>query len=150
MRSPLNPSGLCLCGCGEVTGIITETNTRLNMHKGDHYRYIFGHARRNKTTIKTKVDPRSGCAVWIGSLHKGRPQIAIGGKAKIAARVYYEDAKGTIPDGYEIHHLCWNRLCVNPEHLLAISKLEHRRCHQQAFLDCADILHQRFCENRKI
>jgi len=30
-----------------------------------------------------------------------------------------------IQDGYDIHHICRNKLCVNPAHLQAVSKKEH-------------------------
>jgi hypothetical protein len=28
----------------------------------------------------------------------------------------YERHVGPIPNGYDVHHRCGNRLCVNPEH----------------------------------
>ena len=38
-----------------------------------------------------------------------------------AHRVAYERAKGPIPDGLVIDHLCRNRRCVNPDHLEAVT-----------------------------
>lgn len=41
-----NPSGLCGCGCGEVTSIAPRTNARLSQYKGRHVRFRPGHATR--------------------------------------------------------------------------------------------------------
>lgn len=38
-----------------------------------------------------------------------------------AHRAMYESAKGVIPSGYQIDHLCRNPSCVNPDHLEAVS-----------------------------
>lgn len=39
------------------------------------------------------------------------------GKTALAHRVSYELAKGPIPGGLDLDHLCRIRLCVRPEHL---------------------------------
>lgn len=41
-----NPFGLCLCGCGEPTGVARQTNTDRHMVKGKHVRFRPGHANR--------------------------------------------------------------------------------------------------------
>jgi len=42
-----------------------------------------------------------------------------------AHRVSYRLFKGEIPEGTEIDHLCKIKLCVNPEHLEAVSHAEN-------------------------
>jgi hypothetical protein len=41
-------------------------------------------------------------------------------RREYAHRVAYSRAKGPIPAGFHIDHLCRNRLCVNPDHLEAV------------------------------
>ena len=50
-----------------------------------------------------------------------------------AHRLYYERAKGKIPDGYFIHHLCKITSCVNPDHLEAVYKYKHYKMHHNGY-----------------
>ena len=45
----------------------------------------------------------------------------------LAHRFSYERAKGVIPEGLELDHLCRNPACVNPDHLEAVSGHENVR-----------------------
>lgn len=40
-------------------------------------------------------------------------------------RLVWEKTKGTIPEGYEIDHLCRNRACCNIKHLQMLEGSEH-------------------------
>lgn len=40
-------------------------------------------------------------------------------------RHIYEQCFGEIPEGYQVHHKCNNTLCINPEHLEALSVADH-------------------------
>jgi len=62
------------------------------------------------------------CWLWRGSLNKkGYGAFRVGEAVLLAHRVAYAVAKGSIPDGYQIRHLCpgdaHHRNCVNPDHL---------------------------------
>jgi hypothetical protein len=62
------------------------------------------------------------CLRWTGSKTKtGYGRIGHEGKTKSVHRVAYELAKGPIPEGLEIDHLCRVRDCVNPAHLEAVT-----------------------------
>ena len=67
-----------------------------------------------------------GCWLWRGSAFGyGYLVGKAGGKRYLAHRFSYEVSRGTIPDGLVLHHLCKNKLCVNPEHLLPVTLIEN-------------------------
>ena len=80
----------------------------------------------------------NGCWEWIAGrkslTYKGK-QYSYGvysangtPKTNTGAHQYsYVNHKGPIPDGLELDHLCHNKLCVNPEHLEAVTHQENCR-----------------------
>lgn len=58
------------------------------------------------------------CVLWTGSLcNKGYGLMWWKGRHRRAHRVAYEKARGAIPPGMVLDHLCRNRSCTNPDHL---------------------------------
>lgn len=73
-----------------------------------------------------KVDRSGECHLWMGArLPKGYGRFWDGRRAVYAHRFAYERAKGPIPDGLCIDHLCRTPACVNPEHLEAVTLREN-------------------------
>lgn len=70
----------------------------------------------------------TGCWIWNGATSNGGYGVfRVSGKNHIAHRWLYEEVHGKIPDGVECDHLCRNRICVNPSHIEAVTKLENVR-----------------------
>lgn len=68
----------------------------------------------------------SACILWTGSRYgTGYGRVWRDGRMRPAHRVAYEDAHGAIPVGHHVHHECGVPLCVNPEHLRAVTPSEH-------------------------
>jgi len=72
-------------------------------------------------------EPNTGCWLWIGARNwRGYGQIGAGngsGRTLMAHRAAYVLARGPIPEGMDIDHLCRVRACVNPAHLEAVTHL---------------------------
>jgi len=76
-----------------------------------------------------KVEKTSGCWNWTASLNtSGYGQIGSGGqfgRPHLAHRVAYELEVGPIPEGMQVDHLCFNRICVNPAHLRLVTNKQN-------------------------
>ena len=69
----------------------------------------------------TKGSPDE-CWIWQGGKsHNGYGQMTSEGTTVRAHRVTWEIENGPIPVGLEIHHLCQNPACVNPNHLEVVT-----------------------------
>lgn len=71
----------------------------------------------------TRKDAETGCWIWLGKIGEGGyGHIKHEGKSRKAATVAYEFYKGLVPTGLVLDHLCRNKLCINPEHLEAVTQ----------------------------
>ena len=70
----------------------------------------------------------SGCWLWIGAIGStGYGNFKNGNRTVKAHRFSYELAKGKIPDGLHLDHLCRVSCCVNPNHLEPVTPKENIR-----------------------
>ena len=69
-----------------------------------------------------------GCWYWEGAINSppyGR--ISVNGEQQQAHRVVYELFVGPIPKDHDVAHLCQTKSCVNPRHLMAMTRSDHAR-----------------------
>jgi hypothetical protein len=80
----------------------------------------------NRLATEVVEDPETGCLLWQGGkISQGYGEIALNGRKQLAHRIAYEGAKGPIPEGLQIDHLCRRRNCVNPDHLEPVTQAEN-------------------------
>lgn len=128
-----NPSGLCMCGCGEKTPLATVTNHERGNIVGKPVRYVHGHNTRLSPV--EYVEDENGCWIWQRAISQKGYGTATDRRRSApqspAHRVVYEREVGPVPDGYHVHHLCGVKRCVNPQHLLPMSADEHMALHRE-------------------
>ena len=143
---PLNPSGLCMCGCGERTTLASRSYTKRNIIKGQPFRYIAGHQRRLTTPPYVERDwgYETPCWVWQRSTTQGYGRKGAGASRSVPAhRFYWERENGPVPAGLQLDHLCRNHPCVRPSHLEPVTSTENVRRGAHTRLTKGDVLYIR-------
>ncbi len=127
---------------------ITDNKTSENYHKLIDY---FGN--------KVVWDKKTHCFNWVGYIEPtGYGRLIVNGKKGFAHRFAWELINGSIPTNKEMHHLCSNRACCNPEHLVCVTHQEHytldegmqKRANENAAKTCCPHGHEYTRENTYI
>lgn len=72
--------------------------------------------------LEAYTEKGEDCWIWSGpTSDRGYALVSDGGTWRRAARVVYEISTGPIPPSLEVDHQCRNRLCVRPDHLVAVT-----------------------------
>lgn len=73
------------------------------------------------------------CWIWGGAIDRyGYGVVRLGPKMVKVHRAMYTSAKGPVPRGLVVDHLCRVRSCVNPKHLQAVTIRENLRRGREA------------------
>ena len=121
---PPNPSGLCMCGCGQPTPIAKQSETRSGAVAGFPTKYIPRHSARRRLAID-HVDRGYETPCHIPNRAKssgnGYIQVHRAGEPVRLHKLMYESANGDVPAGMVLDHLCRQRDCCNPDHIEAVT-----------------------------
>lgn len=126
-----NPSGLCMCGCGEPTPIARQNDKRYGIIKDLPQRYVKGHQRfKSKSGIRYLED-EDGCWIWQRAVNSaGYGHLYRDGVHRYAHVDAYEQTNGvSVAATMDVHHTCGKKLCVNPDHLELHRRDTHRLEH---------------------
>jgi hypothetical protein len=91
------------------------------------------YAGKTKASLEERLLRRiekqeNGCWIWQGDTKKGYGCIVIAKHRRAVHRVAYELwVEQPIPKGLQVQHLCNNRLCCNPAHLVVGTASENAR-----------------------
>lgn len=96
-----------------------DTHYRRWLHHGDAA-LVPPRSQPQLQRFWAKVEKTATCWLWRGATGDGYGHAFWNGAVVRAHRVSYELARGAIPAGLEIDHLCRERRCVNPDHLEAV------------------------------
>lgn len=88
-----------------------------------------------------KVRQDGRCWIWTGAADRNgyglwTPPKGSGLRMGMAHRFSFIDAKGPVPIGLELDHLCRTHACVKPSHLEAVTHAENMRRYSEAVTEC--------------
>jgi hypothetical protein len=117
----------CRCACGTERDLYAskfKPNSVLSCGCSAHPKGVIDTAKlAAKMELFSIPEPNTGCTLWLKHLApNGYGTVAVGGRVRYAHRVAFELAKGPIPSGLQIDHLCRVRSCINPQHLEAVTQ----------------------------
>lgn len=123
-------NGICACGCGKTTRV----------WHGKRQKFLRGHNKITEHNLLNRLfkhTKQSGdCLIWTGCKNNSgygwitvKTGLTMG--VHVIAWEFYN--KKEIPNALEIHHKCFNRLCIKEEHLELVTRLENSRMRKKFY-----------------
>lgn len=85
--------------------------------------YCYSHSPRTPDFLV-----QDECWLWLKAvINSGYGVLGADDKVRTAHRVAYERSHGGLEASMHVHHLCENKRCLQPDHLVALSPGAHRR-----------------------
>lgn len=134
-KSKRKGANYCACGCGTEIPLISKRH--------EPQVFAWGHNTRINLYEHYVVEDRgyfTPCWIWQGGTnHNGYGRASVSGRNQPAHRIFYERAGGVVPAGWQVDHLCFVPLCVNPTHLEAVTAVENVRRSRSTKLTAEDV-----------
>jgi hypothetical protein len=126
---PPNPSGLCQCGCGELTSIAKRTDRSRSDVYGQHKRFRPNHHLRVANPARRST-PANPMRPWLNRAQNRWYFYDRKGRGSAWARAVLECKLGReLTADEDAHHINGDTTDDRPENLEALSKSEHTRLH---------------------
>lgn len=133
----VNPDATCsIKGCDKKVKSkgLCNLHYRRQLRNGDPLKAL--RYRTIEEAFESNITNDGDCIIWTGLKNQsGYGRIKVKGRFESVHRYAWELAHGPIPDGMQIDHKCWNRACVNVDHLRLATHSENKRNAQSARVD---------------
>lgn len=130
-----NSTQCSIDGCGRTTiarGWCTRHWQRWRKH-GDPTIDLSPDAKAARTLEAKGLLVANGCTIWTGYIARnGYGYMSFRGDRTEVHRVAWTLANGPIPSGMDIDHQCFNRACMNANHLRLATRSENHQHRQGA------------------
>ncbi len=83
--------------------------------------------RITEASLRARCCEDGDCLLWQKGMASSAPNACDGRRSIRVRRLMYELVHGEVPEGRNVIASCWNRHCIAPEHLAAVTKREQMR-----------------------